>query len=320
MHFADSGPLRTDLCPYRRPFLRPLVAAWGKWAVREGTLVRVLNREDGHPGFGEIAPLPGSRKPSGETSSTDLQTPEGAFARWSAIACAQETTEDEGVPSAGLLALTDATYDEIEKTREEGFRTWKLKLGAGPVEGEWQRLKSVASRLKEAENLRLDANQGWSWNDWQFWKPRLADLADGVEYLEEPFPPETPPETWFREAGNTPLALALDETLDPRSLTSWVRKGWPGFFILKPSLMGNPEEWLARIMPAADRVVLSSVFETGIGLTALLHLARLFPKRDHGLGTVRFFHDDLGTRVEGNRLFTLSRKEQESLWNRLSTV
>jgi O-succinylbenzoate synthase len=52
------APCRLEFRRYRLPFRAPLRTAHGRWALREGFLVRV-DRADGNSGFGEAAPVPG---------------------------------------------------------------------------------------------------------------------------------------------------------------------------------------------------------------------------------------------------------------------
>jgi len=319
MSLADPASREADLRPYRRPFARPLVAAWGQWTVREGKVLRVKTPQEGGDGFGEMAPLPGTVRGSFAAAASQ-SGPEEAFAYWTAHASAAAAVSADGVPTAGLLSLGESLVEALPSSREEGFSTWKLKLGVRTPQEEAPLLETLVHQLRPDERIRLDVNQAWSADDRRFWKPRLRELAPLIEFLEEPFPKATPPEIWFREGDTSPVPLALDESLASIPLSFWIDKGWPGFFILKPSLMGSPDHWLGLVKPVADRVILSSVFETGIGMSALLALAGSFPDRHHGLGTVRYFKDDLGTPMRGNRLFPLTQQEKKSLWNRLSTT
>jgi len=244
---------------------------------------------------------------------TDL--PEVAFARWSAMEAGPNPDPEISIPTAGLLSLGRKTAERLAADRGRGFRTWKVKLGTDTPPAEWKLLQDLVIGLRDGEKLRLDANRGWSEEDWKFWKPRLIGLSRWIEYLEEPFAQSHTAASLLKQAEQAPVPLALDESLQAGSLDEWININWPGFYIIKPSLFGHPERWVRQLRPVSDRVILSSVFETGIGLSAILQLAGEFPARDHGLGTVSYFEDGLGVHVDGNRLRPLSEKEKELVWN-----
>ena len=69
--------------------------------------------------------------------------------------------------------------------------------------------------------------------------------------------------------------IALDESLTgPAAIDRWLDAGWPGRFVIKPSVLGDPEAPLSRLEKvAADRVVFSSALETAVGARAALRIA-----------------------------------------------
>lgn len=303
---------------YTRPFARPLKAAWGTWSVRKGSIVRIEDPQSGRAGFGEVAPLPAEARGSADKGHS-AEDPAMSFALWSARERLTGDDTAEEARTAALLPLNGNTPEDIARLREAGFRCFKLKLGVVDPGKEWNFLKETATRLRENERLRLDPNRAWDSGDWQFWQPRLNGLSRSIEFIEEPFNPEAVSGNQLRTlADRSPLPFALDESLQARGIENWLQLGWPGYWVVKPSVMGNPENWINALGSHVDRVVLSSVFETGIGLSALVRLASRFPGNDHGLGTQAAFTDDMGTRQEGATLGTLTHAEEEALWNKLS--
>jgi L-alanine-DL-glutamate epimerase-like enolase superfamily enzyme len=86
-----------------------------------------------------------------------------------------------GVPAAAVesdVTVTLASPEEMaadaSKRVEEGWRTLKIKLGAGPCEEDVERAVSVARAVGSETRLRLDANQGWA----------PADAIAALEALE----------------------------------------------------------------------------------------------------------------------------------------
>lgn len=316
---GDSATLTSR--PYSRTFSRPLKAAWGTWSVREGTLLRMEDTETGKVGFGESAPLPNTPPP---VPDYDLHKPPDVakeFAEWSARESLLNPSDTRiPVRSAALLSLDDEAPARLARLREEGFRTFKLKVGLAGTEREWKDLQHLVTSMQAGETLRLDPNRSWDKREWQFWKPRLNGIKEWIQFIEEPFSRHFPPLGWLREANTAPVPLALDESLTGRGLAYWLTHNWPGFWILKPSLLGNPETWLSPVSQYKGRVVLSSAFESGIGLSAVIHIAHQFPGIDHGFGTQAYFDDDFGVPQEGNELRPLSIEKQKDLWERLSNA
>jgi O-succinylbenzoate synthase len=304
--------------PYRRPFSRPLKAAWGKWSVREGTLLRMDDAVSGKVGFGECAPLPTSQEPSSVYPDDVPPDPAAEFAEWSGrISLGDPSVDPTPVRSAALLSLNDDTSHMLAKARENGFRTFKLKVGLASTEREWKDLQHLVTSMQSGEILRLDPNRSWDKREWQFWKPRLNGIREWIQFIEEPFSRHFPPHGWLREANTAPVPLALDESLTGKGLAYWLTHRWPGFWVLKPSLLGNPETWLSPVSQYMGKVVLSSAFESGIGLSAVIRLAQEFPGIDHGFGTQAYFDDGFGVPQDGNELQPLTIDQQKDLWDRL---
>jgi O-succinylbenzoate synthase len=272
----------------------------------------------GKVGFGESAPLPTSQVPASEYPEDVPPDPAAEFAEWSARKSLEDLSVDPTpVRSAALLSLNDDTPHMLAKARENGFRTFKLKVGLASTEREWKDLQHLVTSMQRGEILRLDPNRSWDKREWQFWKPRLNGIREWIQFIEEAFSRHFPPHGWLREANTAPVPLALDESLTGKGLAYWLTHRWPGFWVLKPSLLGNPETWLSPVSQYMGKVVLSSAFESGIGLSAVIHLAQKFPGIDHGFGTQAYFEDGFGVPQNGNELQPLTIDQQKDLWDRL---
>lgn len=310
--------------PYRRAFTRPLKAAWGTWSVREGLLLRLRDPATGADAFGEVAPLENHLWKSlpaidSLTTRESFNThPCTAFALWSAqTALEGERDFPPPVRTAALLTLDHNTGAIIPKLRDSGVRTFKLKLGTGSPDDEWTNLQSIVLNLKPGEQLRLDPNRTWKKEDWKFWKPRLNGLVNFIQFIEEPFVKGMSHDKLLRKAEKSPVPIALDESLLEHPIRNWMKEDWPGFLVVKPSLMGGPGDWIELAEAAPERVVISSTFETGIGMNTLVHLAARFPGIDHGLGTQAYFDDEFGTHEIDNQIHPLDKGNQERIWENL---
>lgn len=308
------------------------------WTERRSLLVRISRSDGGPAGFGEVAPLPEFGSETLETAAACLRSlgsrpspavlnqalrevpPATAFALWAALR-ATPSAAPQPVRSAALSALRGFTEGTLAELRGKGYRTFKLKV-AGPGQTDsWQQLKRLAGCLESGERLRLDPNQSWNPADWAFWEPRLRELGERLEFVEDPFPGEAlSPAACVELAGTSQVPLALDESLSrsgPDGWKTWKAAGWPGFWVLKASLLGDPDNWIPLARECPERIVLSSVFETGLGMSALLDLAARFPQRDHGLGTPASFDDGWGPSGSHAWPQALNPREKEALWKRI---
>jgi O-succinylbenzoate synthase len=332
MNLSDKL-LRLSFRPYRRKFEMPLRVAWGVWHLREGIILKLEDQESGKTGYGEIAPLEPFGTESLEASlrhifalkrmmtGEELETciaeapAASAFGLRSALQ-SLHSAEIEQASTSALVHLDslDATIDVL---RSHGTSVFKLKIGIQPAKEEQEQLDTVLAELKPDEKLRLDPNQAWDLAIWKSWLPWLARAKDYIQFIEEPFNPESiSSEDLLKMAGESPVPVGLDESLSRGRIQPWIDAGWSGFWVIKPSLHGDSDLWLSSLRNS-DKVILSSAFETGIGLSSIIRLAANFPAIAHGLGTQAFFNDNMGIQPKLSTLSTLTRVQTEEIWNNL---
>ena len=319
---------------YHRPFAVPLVSSHGHWFEREGILVRIED-EHGRVGFGEVAPLPdfGTETldeavayltaldgiaPSGGVNAVPVALRCCQFAlgsAWRQIHWAK--WPDYRFTNCALLPTGDTAMEALSLRAQEGFRVFKLKIGVAPLNSELALLNSLLALLPEGGRLRLDANGGLSLSALDDWQTFLMGTS-ALEFLEQPLPrgDET---TMAERARHSDFAFALDESVaSVDDLDAMVALGqWPGAFVLKASIMGAPEAILAAGGSAPNPLVFSSVFETAIGLHAVLSLAgEAGTRAPVGFGTLGFFNDDLNGFALRPELKSadISRRTLERVW------
>lgn len=195
------------------------------------------------------------------------------------VASARVTPAALGV--AALLPAGPAALPQIPPKAEMGFRIFKWKVGVGDIADELVLLDDVCAALPAGAKLRLDANGAWDRRRAERWLERCADRP--IEFVEQPcFADAAQGETAQRRsddlllglAADFPTPLALDESLiGENDVERWVGAGWPGVFVIKPSLIADLDAAMSRLEKAKASVVFSSALETAVGARAALRVA-----------------------------------------------
>ncbi len=179
-----------------------------------------------------------------------------------------------------------------KQLRDSGYRVVKLKVGMNELETDVARVRAVRQILGDHVEVRLDANRAWSFDEASRFARRIADCH--VEYVEEPLADASRLAQLARETG---MPIALDE-----SVCSLVPDTVPSYtglkaIVLKPTLLGGFEQVMkfARAAISIGLVpVVSSSFESSIGLKALANLAASLPNDTPcGLDTLDWFAQDV---------------------------
>jgi L-alanine-DL-glutamate epimerase-like enolase superfamily enzyme len=311
-----------EVIPYALPFKEPYVTARGTLRRREMVLLR-LRDEDGVVGLGEAVPL----LLRGGTTLAEVvrelegwsehQEPAGLAAP---ARCAVETAlmdlrgrqtgeeagkdeGDEAVPCNATLVAgpPEQVATEAERWAEDGFTTFKLKLGAESAKtgdiGEFSQtsdlaqVRGVREALGPGVRIRVDANEAW---DLETAKRTLAELEPlGIELAEQPV---AGLEAMAELTASTSIPLAADESVT--SLEEAERAAALGacaFTGIKLSKVGGPGEALAiaGILPAYVTSALDGPVGIATAAQVALSLAETGdPERlelAHGLATQRLF-------------------------------
>lgn len=337
---------------YVRPFHQPLKTAHGVWTVRQGILLKLAD-ETGQAGFGEITPIPWFGSESVETAlacceslrgwqetdrlkgiSPELSACQFGFglARWNlqgSLACdavdlgrtamrpyqGNGGLENEWV--CGLLPAGEGALAAWPRLWEQGHRTFKWKVGVFGVEAELGWLRELMTVLPSSARLRLDANGGLTKTEAMQWLEACEELPK-IEFIEQPLP-STQLEEMCRLSQHYQTLLALDESVATLAqLKDCYQRGWPGIYVVKPAICGDPLQVRAFIETFGLDIVVSSALETAVGRRGAIALfasgsdpileAQDFalsaqpapikavnPRRALGFGTGDLFEDDWDT-------------------------
>lgn len=305
-----------EVVPYALPFRQPYVTARGRLDQREMVLLR-LRSDEGLVGLGEAVPLSlrggrgladvvGELERLRKHDSLDEATIRGNVLSLSAPArCAALTAlldlRGRKAAAEGAAAGIDAepvrcnatlvagepaaVAAEAARWAEDGFETFKLKLGTGEDFGQ---VLAVREAVGPRAKIRIDANASW---DVETAKRVLKSLEPlEVEMAEQPV---RTLEEAAEVAASTSIPIAGDESIETqadaeraRAMRACALTG------IKLSKVGGPETAIeiAEVLPA----YVSSALDGPVGIAAAAQVAQTLrggdaPGPAHGLATQRLF-------------------------------
>lgn len=280
----------------RVPFRAPFDTAAGRWTARESWIV-VLRDDDGRGGHVD------GRIGVGESVLEDAAHVAGRDAARLDLDGRWDPAVSVGVNATIGADKIEAVVQAAERAVQLGYRTLKLKAGASePATSLAERVRAVRAAVGPAVALRLDANGSW---DLPGAIERLTALRHaGLQYVEQPLPAAAVEAmaTLRRTAG---VPVAADEAVTSLGAARAILEaGAADVLVVKPARVGGPgptAEIAALAAAHGVPVVISSLFETGIGLAAGIACAAALPdvpgwpaaERDHGLATADVLEDDL---------------------------
>lgn len=342
-HPGDPGALRAllDAVPVRGlsavkvrvPFRRPFATATGMWLHREAWIV-LVEAADGRVGHGEAVVEPDAseveetilaravREAAEQARGGDLPDPEelellggpGRALRAALDAARLDlalAADGARVPVNGTIGFA-APREGAEaalQAIEAGFTTLKLKAGAErETEDLVARVRAIRAAVGPEVRLRLDVNGAW---DLSTAEDRLEAIAGfDIEYVEQPLPPDDI-DGAVELRRRVPVPVAADEAARSiGAVRGLLAAGAADVLVVKPARVGGPVAVAEIAAAAAARgvpVVLSTLFETGIGVAAARAAAAALPivrwpaagatrgrgTLPHGLATAGLLEHDL---------------------------
>lgn len=197
------------------------------------------------------------------------------------------------VPLNALITeAAPGAYERARQIRHEGYCAVKVKVGRDDVQADIERVRGIRDRLGPAISLRLDANRSWSLARAEEFCRGIG--SDSIEYIEEPL---SDPNLLVPLLSRIDIGLALDESVLDRNAHELIAHPGVVAVILKPTLLGGFDQTAKLARFAADNhtgSVISSTYESSLGLTALGNLAAaLTPGTPAGLDTAAVFTQDI---------------------------
>lgn len=221
---------------------------------------------EGPAGWGEISPLPGFPCDPERARASAI---EAAVDGWPAFV---RTT----VPVNTLLGHADPLPDAIAGSRP----TVKVKVGRGAPAAEARRVLELRERLGPDVRIRVDANGVW---DVETAVAALTAMAGAdLEFAEQPVAGIDDLATVRRRV---PMPIAADECVRSVEDAEKLRTlGAADVIVVKVQPAGGVRAALAIVAAAALPAVVTSMFETSIGLAAGLALAAALPELPYACG------------------------------------
>jgi O-succinylbenzoate synthase len=255
----------------------PLRLPLGGQTFREATLVQ------GPVGWGEFSPLPGYPC---DPRRCEEAVREAVFVAWPA---ALRTA----VPVNALVPAVDAATAAQLATEAvaAGVTTVKVKVGGGPLDDDADRVAAVRAALGPAGRIRLDANGAWDVDGAVAALERLGGFD--LELVEQPVA-DLADLALVRRRVSVPVAA--DESLrslgDARRLAAL---GAADAIVVKVQPLGGVRAALQIVEAAGVPAVVSSLYETSVGLAAGVALAAALPELPYacGLGTATLLAGDV---------------------------
>lgn len=282
---------------YQHKFKQPLQTSHGKWDIREGIILS-LTDDANKTSWGEIAPISwfGSETftealnycrqlPTEITAETIYSIPDSLpacqFGFESALVTHKQNYDCltySGLLSAGITAL-----EQWIALWEQGYLTFKWKIGVYAIAKELEIFTALTHSLPESAKLRLDANGGLTYDEAKIWL-QTCDNSKIVEFIEQPLGVEKF-EQMQQLSNSYRTAIALDESVATfNQLKKCYQRGWQGIFVIKPSIVGFPSRLRQFCQTYNIDAVFSSAFETEIGRNAALSLAAELGNCDRAVG------------------------------------
>jgi O-succinylbenzoate synthase len=298
----------TSIEPYSAPMKAPVRVGPELWHERHGLQLSFTpllgNGPDRRNLCGEVAPLP---RPWGGAPLEEIAKFAQPFLQqaavksdWlkafaphpvlqSAILMAYGASETPPMPPtsqrSALITPSGLSPQAIslhfKQKVAEGYRTFKLKATGG-LDALKYALDPILENLPAQSLVRLDPNQSLTVRQLEAWLNHLDGLP--IESIEEPLSPDDADALWSI-AKESPIPLMLDEQVKNfLHLKALYEKGWPGWFLVRPTIFGDPSPIEPILHTLRDRLIYASSFEAFEGRNWLLKsIAEAKPLRAVGL-------------------------------------
>lgn len=168
--------------------------------------------------------------------------------------------------------------EDAKQYAAEGFQTLKIKVGKDDIDTDIQRIKRIREKIGPDIQIRLDANQGWTWKEAVVAIRKMEPL--NIELVEQPVPKEDI-EGLRRVTEATDTLIMADESIFSfHDAIKVLETRSCDLINLKLMKSGGIKEAL-KINALAEaygvKCMIGSMIESKLGITAAAHLAASQP-------------------------------------------
>ena len=312
-----------EIKPFTIELNKPFKNANTEITNRQGFIIKIID-ELGSVGYGEISPFPGLSMESIESLVPIVKTLEKILINLKFSDDVFQSTVNfpsvnfglsqalhsifilrEGmrldwncnatISVNGIIGIQSPqkTLKNVEKLIKNGFETIKIKVGYKDIEDDLENVKLISQNFSSDIKYRLDANGKWDIDKALYAVEQLENI--NIEYLEQPVKELS---ELIQLSKISKIPIAVDESIRSKDdVELIIELSNIQYFVLKPSIMGSLESSinLLKLIEAKDcKAILSSVFESSIGKSALVFLASLVNSSSaHGLAPGAYLKNDV---------------------------
>ena len=185
----------------------------------------------------------------------------------------QNNYDFDDIHKTAILVDSNNILDELKNLKNNNTLvnkeiTLKWKVGTFESESEEKILEKILSEINNKIKLRIDANGSWDRNHANRWAEILKDNVN-LDWLEQPLS-EDDLEGLIELEKKIPVALDESIIKYPDLTRDW--KGWQ---IRRPSQEINPLILLKELEQQKGLRIISTSFETGVGMRVLNHFSSI---------------------------------------------
>ena len=185
----------------------------------------------------------------------------------------QNNYDFDDINKTAILLDSNNILDELKNLRNNKTLvnkeiTLKWKVGTLDSASEEKILEKILSEINNQVKLRIDANGSWDRNYANRWAEILSDNIN-LDWLEQPLSVD---DLEGLKELEKKIPVALDESIIkyPDLIRNW--KGWQ---IRRPSQEINPLILLKELEEKKGFRIISTSFETGVGMRVLNHFSSI---------------------------------------------
>ncbi len=195
--------------------------------------------------------------------------------------------------NALLTGTTGTLAADVTRLRAEKYPTVKIKVGRQSLHKDIELVRKARESLGSSIELRLDANRTWDFAEARRFGLAVADCR--IAFIEEPLRSSDKLPAFYQATG---LPFAYDESLYRCSARELQSADGLAALIIKPQVIGGlavSMEFARFANRCGCQTIVSSVFESSVGLASLANLAAAISDSGsaHGLDTYRWLAQDV---------------------------